>query len=74
MSKKSAESPEISYILQYIYQASSSPEFGSANDLDLCVNAVEVADIVPKEYEEFVAYIEGRRALADYKQSRSSNI
>lgn len=60
--------------LTYIYQASSSPEFGSANDLDLCVNAVEVADIVPKEYEEFVAYIEGRRALADYKQSRSSNI
>ena len=60
--------------LTYVYQASASPESGSVHDLDVCVDAVRVFDIVPQEYEECIAYIEGRRAMADYNESRSANL
>ena len=60
--------------LTYIYQASSFPESGNVHDLGVCVDGVHVRDIIPREYEEFIAYVEGMRSLADYHESRSSNM
>jgi acyl-coenzyme A thioesterase 9 len=57
--------------LTYIYQASATPECHYSEGAEhLGVTPVKVPYLMPREYEEFIAHLEGKRALDHYIESK----